>query len=180
VQNLCPTRFRPLRHAKLRKGGKGVTSWKPFVATLWVTNSTRQGLASQRKRVLRRGGATPSTKRRQLGLKPCYGASRYLPAVSLRLCAIGGQAGAALGRAASGAAGVEEHGIGPSGLPGNTGDPATPSRQTVASDPPMPKVLAPSRRRAGAERPRQAPGMVPPSEGQRSAGGRFAGSRSAS
>ena len=39
---------------KLRKGGEDVRSLKPFVATLWVTNPTRQGLASHRKRVLRR------------------------------------------------------------------------------------------------------------------------------
>jgi hypothetical protein len=43
-----------LRQAKLRKGGGDVASLKPFVATLWVTNPTRQGLASHRKRVLRR------------------------------------------------------------------------------------------------------------------------------
>jgi len=43
-----------LRQEKLRRGGEDEASLKPFVATLWVANPTRQGLASHRKRVLRR------------------------------------------------------------------------------------------------------------------------------
>jgi len=48
-----------LRQAKLRKGGQDVASLKPFIATLWVANPTRQGLASHRKRVLRGGQQWP-------------------------------------------------------------------------------------------------------------------------
>jgi len=60
-----------LRQAKLRKGGEDRTSLKPFVATLWVANPTRQGLANRRKRVLRRGPVRATAKRRQPAPRPC-------------------------------------------------------------------------------------------------------------
>jgi hypothetical protein len=69
------------------------------------------------------GTVRAMTKRRQPGPRPCYGAPRALPAVSLRCCQHGGPVGVPPRQGATGPAGVEEHGIGPQGFPGNLGRP---------------------------------------------------------
>jgi hypothetical protein len=65
------TVFAPSKAWERRRRCKEYAS-KPFVGILWVTNPTRQSLASSRKRVLRPVRVTHRAKRRQPVLKPGY------------------------------------------------------------------------------------------------------------
>ena len=67
---------------------------KPLVGILRVINPAWESLASTQKRVLRPGGETHRTKRRQQVPKPCDGAPKLPLAWSLRRCLHGGHVGA--------------------------------------------------------------------------------------
>jgi hypothetical protein len=97
-------------------------------------------------------GVTRTAKRRQPGPRPCYGAPRVLPAASPRLGQHGGRVGTPQRPGVSGPAGVEEHGIGPPGFSRNLGRPVHSYSSAIGSGGcQTAKLLAPDRRRVGAE-----------------------------